>query len=256
MNPFHGRRFRSWMSGSLAAVMALSVIAPGFAEKKLKNLEKPITVQLTTPLAVDPANESEAGKPFEGVLTEDHIYKSSTLPAGLAIRGHVSYSEPSQRLARPGFMVLKVDEAVFPTGETVNFKSDAYETPDEDLHHPKGKTIGKVAKDSVPYIAVGLADGIPLTAATNLPGLAVLGISIGARMTLGTIFEFAEKENGREHWPTPGRAGYGMLRGTGLTAVAYVLGRAENPDFQPGDDIEVYLDPKGLEELYHQSESL
>ncbi len=243
---------RSKAGTRLVALMTLASLAistfPGAAwaqeteqPLELKRLKERIPVELKTPLSI---GETHAGDAFETVVTENIMVDDKELPAGTTLRGQVTRVSPSKNFGRPGYVRLDVEEAVFPNGETVRL--EGYAKKEQTLHHPKGRTVFQLVRGAVPFTAVSVADSIPLTYATSLHSGIIVAISLGARMTVGAIWELCKKDNRS----APHKVGYGMFRGTGIPGGYQFVTKSPAPDFQPGQTIGMPMDDKQAKDLF------
>jgi hypothetical protein len=210
----------------------------------LKKLTTPLCMVCETPLVPDLKSIEPK---FHFVVAKSYTYQGQLLPAGTRLEGKVIRLTRSRRLDRPGYLDWQVNQVIYPDGETATLASSEDLQPR--LHHPKGITQGHAVKSATPFLMVSSADYIPLTLATNMPSLAVAGISMGARMLYGATHETLIKKEGRDR-PLYRKIGYGMLRGTGLPAI-YTLTKA-TPAFRcrTGDALMVEFRPETVDQLF------
>jgi hypothetical protein len=190
--------------------------------KAVKDLRDPVTVEVQSVLSVKQSKENDV---FEATLDQDYASGDRLIPKGTVIRGFVTEVKPSRHFGRPGSVSISLKEAVLPSGEVHSFKVPQTSV----VRHNKAATVPKLLRNALPFMAVGLADGIPLAAATDLAAYVVMPISAGARMTAGAIWEGSKKDDRPMHH----KIGYGMLRGTGFTGVKAFVTKQPEPNFMP-----------------------
>jgi hypothetical protein len=205
-----------------AAVWAEEQSSPINTAKTLHDLRDPVTVEIQSVLSVKQSKENDV---FEATLDQDYASGDRVIPKGTVIRGFVTEVKPSRNFGRPGSVSLSLKEAVLPSGEVHTFKVPQTSV----VRHNKAATVPKLLKNALPFMAVGLADGIPLAAATDLAAYVVMPISAGARMTAGAIWEESKKDDR----PMYRKIGYGMLRGTGYTGAKAFITKQPEPNFVP-----------------------
>ena len=222
------------IAAMLLTLTVVTSLSPVWAEQTLKNLDRPIEVQLQSSL--DGAT-TQVGQPFEAVTAEDYVYKGTSLPAGTRVSGTVAKVKESRRFARPGYFVLDVDKVTFPDGKVVDVTGETMDV-DKKAKDPDSTTFGDIVVKQLPLTAVSLGTSIPLNAATDLNGGVVFAIAMGARMVTGAVLELFDKDNTRGPM---GDIGYGMLRGTGAVTAYNFLKKDEAPQLTQGETIRLYL---------------
>lgn len=229
----------AWLMMALF-VLTQSAGVPAQADTKaLPDLSDPVTVEVQSVVSVKESHEKDV---FEAVLDHEYTNGDRTIPAGTKVRGYVTSVKPSRNFGRPGSVSIALKEAVFPNGDVHEFKVPHTAV----VRHEKAATVPKLLKNALPFMAVGLADGIPLAAATELGAVVVMPISAGARMTAGAIWEGSKKDErhiGR-------KIGYGMLRGTGFTgARAFVMKQPET-NYSPADHTKIKLGKQNTQDMF------
>lgn len=204
------------------AVWADEQSSPLNTAKEVKDLRDPVTVDVQSIVSVKQSKENDV---FEATLDQDYTSGDRVIPKGTLIRGFVTDVQPSRNFGRPGSVSISLKEAVLPSGEVHTFKVPQTSV----VRHNKAATVPKLLRNALPFMAVGLADGIPLAAATDLAAYVVMPISAGARMTAGAIWEGSKKDDRPMHR----KIGYGMLRGTGYTGAKAFITKQPEPHFVP-----------------------
>lgn len=239
--------FANLTAASLSLLLFSSIfMQPAFAAKTLKSTNEPFQVKLET--ALD-SRLTEDGSPFEAVLEEDYEYKEGIIPSGTRFKGNVSKSQESRRLLRPGYLVLNVQEVVFPSGETHQLSLvKGVGAQGQKITHHRAKTVMKFAKDSLPLYLAYYGAWVPLTFGTNLGALVVTPIDVGARMAAGAVHEVIRNDD-----PTKSvaqKVGYGVYRGTGIPGALGVFKTDKEAHFDVGANIPLKLEPDAVNGLF------
>jgi hypothetical protein len=241
-------------TGLMVALTALAVTgaAPelSWADQHLRNLKRPVTVQLDTPVQ---SVNTTTGQPFAAKLAEPVHYKNMTLPAGTEFRGHISKVQHSRHFGRPGYVILQTDSATLPNGQTLNLESGKYEPRNRALHHPDTETFVESVAIQVPYTMCSLAVTLPLLYGTEARWQPLLIVGEGVRMLVGSLFGLVRPKFRNE--PVPRKIALGALDGSGVPRVMNFLERAPEPDYKPGDQVKLYLPPQGLNDLFRSSQT-
>ncbi len=221
-----------------------------YSEKRLAQLDSPLTVQLKTAL------QAKANQGFEAVLTEDYLYRKQVLPAGTLLRGRVAQIQEPRHFKRSGYLILSVDEARFPSGQGVQFKVG--EPPQGELTkklkkrgtHQKGSFKRKFFRYTLPITAVGLTTSLSLRFGTDLSFYATYPITTAAKMATGTTMEFIYDD----HDGAKDKILWGMYRGSGLPTLVSIgkMGKRGPavPSYQAGDNLVIDIHPDGMEKLF------
>jgi hypothetical protein len=106
-------------------------------------------------------------------------------------------------------------------------------------------TVNKLVRNALPFTAVSVADSIPLSAA-GVNSFIIAPISLGARMTVGAIWEGCK----RDERPLHRKIGYGMLRGTGIPGAVSFFKKSPEPDINAGQLVKLNLDKEKTEDLF------
>ncbi len=239
-----------------AAVLALSLILAGngltadvSAKTKLKSLDDPLTVQLQTPIDGETV---ESGTPFKAILTEEYEYDGRNLPAGTLFEGEVHKAKESRHVMRPGYVILGVTKVTLPNGRTVTFEPTDPGNLSDTIYHKDSNNPRKVAKNSWPFAAVNAAVTVPLQYAGNWSNMQAFPVAMAAKMGLGVAREYYRDDKPKDR-PNGHKVGYGILVGTSLPGICFVLANRPEPDLNPGDNVAIYLDSTGLGELFAYS---
>jgi hypothetical protein len=240
------------MNKAVAALLALSfccasILGSGAdAKQKLDSLKSPLTVQMAS--AID-GTSAQPGDRFTAVLTEAYEYRKMELPAGTRFEGEVVKVNDSRHVARPGYVVLQVTRATMPDGYTIGFTPAEFPDHDDPIYHKDANNIRRLARDSWPFIAVNTAIQVPLKVACGFSGAETLPLAVAGKMALGVGREYIRDDKPKDR-PDSHKVGYGMLVGTGLPGLLFMLAKRPEPNLQPGDNVALYLEPKGLRELF------
>lgn len=242
----------------IVAVLALSfmLVTHGVgtevaAKTKLKSLNEPLTVQLQT--SID-GKTVETGTPFKAILTEEYEYDGQSLPAGTVFEGEVHKSKGSRHIMRPGYVVLGVNQVTLPSGRSVSFEATDPENLSDTIYHPESNNPRKVARYSWPFVAVNAAVTAPLRYAANWSSAEAFPLAVAAKMGLGVAREYYRDDKPKDR-PNGHKVGYGILVGTSLPGICFILANRPEPELKPGDNVEIYLDSTGLNELFAYSEN-
>lgn len=220
------------------------------AKTRLESLNDPLTVQLQT--AID-GETVETGTPFKAVLTEEYEYDGQTLPAGTVFEGQVHKTKESRHVMRPGYVILGVNQVILPNGRTVAFEPTDPENLSDTLYHKDSNNPRKVAKNSWPFAAVNAAVAVPLKYAGGWSSMQAFPVAMAAKMGLGVAREYYRDDKPKDR-PNGHKIGYGILVGTSLPGICFVLANRPEPELNPGDNVEIHLDSTGLGELFAYSE--
>lgn len=247
MSCFVKKALRHWFaSGMILSVIANAGILPCQAGQVIKNPKHPLDVRLKTDVWGSKAAE---GQIFEAELGDNLRYKNWSLPAGTMFRGQVSVVKHSKHLGRPGYVVLNVDEAQLPDGTRFDFDPQLYKPRKAKLHDKNSLTMKQTVFQQLPSTALGLGATLPLTITGSVGGLAAVPIGLGVRMLSGSTFALSEKSKYKNQ-PVPVRVANGALDGSGLIRMLGFLNKYPEPEYKTGDTIKLYLNPKGLRELF------
>ncbi len=230
----------------LAALLiaALSVPLPVSAKQTLKSLKEPLTLQMTMALE---GKATVEGDMFQAVLTEDYDYEKWTLPAGTKFSGRITKSKTSHHMARPGYVVMDITEATLPDGTSVALAD--YQNRNKPVVHKDANTVKRVVYNGLPFFLVNAATTLPLRLVTTVPGMP---IGFASKMALGVAKEYHRKDKDKNR-PNGHKVGYGVLVGTGLPGIMFTAAKRPEPDLKAGDNIDVYLEPEGLLQVFEAS---
>lgn len=231
----------------VATAMLLSV---SWADQTIRNLKRPIQVQLETP--VQSANAS-IGQPFSAKLVEPAHYKNLTLPAGTEFKGHVAKFGHSKHFGRPGYVVLQTDEAALPSGQTLTFDPAKYKPTTRALHDPSAETFFQSVGIQSLYTACSLGVTLPLHYAGEVDWVPLLAVGEGVRIAAGGLFGLVRPKFRNE--PVPRKIALGALDGSGVPRVVNFIGTYPEVDYHPGDSIKLYLNPQGLGDLFQSGKT-
>lgn len=238
-------------AGFILTTLAISSLAaPAWADKVLKNLREPISVQVQSEYDSKTTNKGQA---FQGVTTEDYVYQNSTLPAGTVFKGFVQEVKPSRRYARPGYFVMDIQQVVLPSGEShqmslvqgMGAESQGVDT--KKINNKKARTVKRFVKESLPMQLASSGTSIPLGVATSLNGGIVFAIATGARMTAGAVVELMKDE--RQNGVTD-KIVYGMWRGTGIPGTYEFFNKDKQAHFNEGAMMPLRMDPDAVKGLF------
>jgi hypothetical protein len=211
---------------------------------ELKKPDKTLYVTCKDGLTSPKAANATPDDTFTMALAYDTTYAGHTLPAGTEIDGQILKHRESRFLGHAGYVDWKILGVRYPDGHSLLFQDESRPSPHEiRIHHPKSYTSKTMARGAWPFTVVGVADTIILGAATNLSNLAIMPISVGARMALGSIMETTRKPKPDE---TDDRsfmhkAGYGAWRGTGLPGLYKFVKRSPEAACDPGQPFRIRL---------------
>jgi hypothetical protein len=213
---------------------------------RLNVSKAPIWVQLKTP--IDVANTPK-GSSFEGITKENYYFGKNGLPAGTKLSGTIISIKPSRRLGLPGYAQFLLSKAVFPSGHYVALKN----VRTRKLHNPNAVTMAQVLESGFIFSAGSNVINLPLSIATGLSNIAVMGIGTATRLVEGTLLELTPSErhyhNYRGHNAAQ-RVSHGLLRGTGATGVYYLAIKPKNPNFRMNAMIPMRFEKAGLQNLF------
>lgn len=245
------RPWKRLMSGFLAIASSLAVL-PVCAETVLESPKEPVQVELKTTIDLENAR---FGDSFEAVIPDAYSFEQKQLPAGTVLSGTIKRTRLSRTLAMPGYVELDIEKATFPSGQTYDFEKDI---SSKKIMHEDAVTARQIGKSALPFTLISAADAIPLKYAAGMSSWIILPISLGARMVLGAALEHTKGERRwhekRQHRSASLRYGHGVLRGTGLTGVYYLLHPSPNPDLAAGKTIPVHFSEEALNGLFAAGE--
>ena len=236
---------RRVLAGALALGLFGGLMPAAFAEQVLEDLDDPVTVQLQTPIS---STGSKVGDEFAVTLADTLRYANWTIPSGTVIRGNVAKANSSRHFSRAGYVQLQPNTATLPNGTVYDFKPTVNDPSKKKLHHPGADTFGDTVKEQLPFTAVSLGTSIPLRVATDLPGIAVSAIALGARMTYGMIE--AQWKDDYDNMGFFERTGRGAFRGTGIPRIYKFLSKEPEAVYAAGDQVPMYFNEDALEGLF------
>lgn len=219
-----------------------------WSERLIASERDALQVHLTQGVA---SAQAKHGDTFEAVLTDDHRYQTHQLPAGTRLFGQVSSARPSMIFGMPGYVVLDVQHLTLPSGQRIALDSQSSRR----IVHPKANKFSKLIKSGIPFSALSVAESIPLKYAAGFSTLSIAPISLAARMALGVGLELYQKDDRQDMYqdkphPNASRIGYGMLRGTGLPGLYYMLTPSPEPDLNAHASIDLHFDQPTLQRLF------
>jgi hypothetical protein len=226
--------------GLLAATLTLTMQANTLlanAEKELADLNDPLLVQVTTPVN---ATDTEEHTQFSAVLTESITHNDYTLPAGTIFNGEIEKVTESHMFARPGYVKFNITEVAYPNGTSININN---QHKSQKLYHEDANTVKKAASTAWPFAAVNAAITFPMRI-LGIPG--GFPIALAAKMGLGVTQEINKKKHEEDNRKTQQKVGRGMLLGTGLPGAVFIISKRPEPEINPGDDIQLFLDPENM----------
>lgn len=224
------------LAGTVIVTTLLSNVSPLMAETTLNDLKDPLHVQVTTPIH---GEATAIGSPFSAVLTETVAYEAQELPSGTVFNGTIEKTTESHMLARPGYVKFSITEVAYPNGHTVDL-TDAEQT--QKLYHERANTPTRAAKTAWPFAAINAAITLPM----RILGLdGGFPIALGAKMALGVTRELTSKDPDDTR-NTQQKVGKGMLIGTGLPGAVFIMSKRPEPEMNPGDDLQLFLDPDNM----------
>ena len=241
-----GRRLACPLLSLSLIIAALTIATPNSdAQHELKSLKEGLSIQLQTDIDGETA---EKGDIVKGILVEDYVYNGMTLNAGTKFSGTVNKTKDSHHLARPGYIVLHVNQATLPNGHTMGFQED--DNHNKPIYHEEANTPKRIVVKSLPFFLVNAATTLPLRVASTVPGLP---IGFASKMALGVAKEYWRKDKDPNR-PNRYKVGYGMLVGSGIPGIMFIGAKRPEPELKSGDTVDIYLDPDGLEELFKASQ--
>ncbi|HEY9685347.1 MAG TPA: hypothetical protein V6C52_00070 [Coleofasciculaceae cyanobacterium] len=224
---------------------------PAQAEQVLKHLGDGIPVTLKTEINGETAT---VGQPFEAELLQNIQYKDWVLPVGTDFRGQVAKVAHSKRFSRPGYVVLQVQEATLPSGQTFAFDESKYKPTSHKITAGDAKTFGENILIPLPYTAAGLGTTIPLVATGAVSTLSALPIGLGVRMATGATTGLFRHGGDYANKAAAERFARGALDGSGIpTVVRMVAVKEPNPVLCAGQQISLYFNKDGLQDLFQTS---
>ena len=222
----------------------------GWADQHIRNLKRPLTVQLQSPVN---GNTATVGQPFEASLSEPVHYKNLTLPAGTHFKGHISKMGHSKHFGRPGYVVLQTDEATLPNGQALSFDPAKYPPREKDLHYKYAETFLQSVVYQLPYNAVSAGVTVPLHYAADVAVGPLIAVGEGIRILTGAIIGPFRPRFKNE--PMPRKIALGALDGSGFPRLVGFIDKYPEPEYQPGDLVKLYLNPNGLNDLFRNGQS-
>jgi len=240
------------IAAGLLLNMAVTVALPNasWADQTIRNLKRPVAVQLETPVQNATAT---VGQAFAAKTTEPVHYKNYTLPAGTEFKGHITKLAHSKHFGRPGYAILQTDSATLPSGQTLNFDSAQYKPRNRALHHPDTETFLQSVAIQLPYTLVSMGVTLPLYYVFDVDWRPLLLVGEGVRIAAGGLFGLVRPKFRKE--PVPRKIALGMLDGSGIPRVVNFIGTYPEPDYHQGDQIKLYLPPQGLNDLMQASKT-
>jgi hypothetical protein len=232
----------------VAALFTTGAVSAAHAANVLKNNKEPLMVEVKNTLD---SQSAKNGDVFEAVLPEDYQYNNTILPAGTRFKGTVSKSSESKRFARPGYVVLNVQEITLPSGENhqLALLEGMGSAETKKINNKKARTLKRFITQSLPMQLAGMGTSIPLTAATNMAGGLVAPIALGARMAAGAAVEVAKHEPGDDRNMTDKMA-YGMWRGTGVPGSYEFMTTDKQAHFEVGSRMPLRLTADAVEGIF------
>lgn len=235
----------------IAAGVAISMLlSVSWADQTIRNLKRPIQVQLETPVQ---SGNTTIGQPFAAKLAEPVHYKNLTLPAGTEFKGHVAKFGHSKHFGRPGYVVLQTDEATLPSGQTMAFDPAKYKPTQRALRDPSSETFFQSVGIQSLYTTCSLGVTVPLHYAGGVDWLPLLAVGEGVRIAAGALFGLVRPKFRNE--PVPRKIALGALDGSGIPRVVNFIGTYPEADYHPGDSIKLYLNPRGLGDLFQSGKA-
>jgi hypothetical protein len=224
---------------------------PAQAEQVLKHLGDGIPVTLKTEINGETAT---VGQPFEAELLQNIQYKNWVLPVGTDFRGQVAKVAHSKRFSRPGYVVLQVQEATLPSGQTFAFDENKYKPTSHKTTADEARTFGENVGAQLPFTAAGLGATIPLRATDAVSTLGAVPIGLGVRMATGATVGLFRNGGDYANKPAAYRFVRGALDGSGVpTMVRFVAVKDPEPVLAAGQQINLHLNKDGLQDLFQSS---
>lgn len=232
---------------ALVMLLGLSANTEANAAQVLKNAKEPIVIQVQKTLD---SKATQNGDTFEGVLSEDYQYNGAILPAGTKFKGTVSKVNESRRFARPGYVVLNVQEMVLPTGEIhqMSLLEGMGSTRTGKINNKKARTLKRFITQSLPMHVASLATSVPLTYGIGMSSMLVAPIALGARMATGAAVEVAKKDDeGRDFGQ---QISYGLWRGSGVPGTYEFVTTDKQAHFEVGANMPLKLTSDTVEGIF------
>jgi hypothetical protein len=221
-----------------------------WADQVLHSPKQGVQAQLKTDVQGATATQ---GQPFDAVLTEDVRYKNQVLPAGTDFQGEITQVRHSRRFSRPGYVVLHVEQATLPNGQTFSFDPARYTPRDNKLHHPDSLSFAQTVGYQLPYTLVALAVTVPLHYAADVDSLPLIPVGEGIRMGAGALFGLVRPKFRNE--PVARKLALGAMDGSGIPRVVGFFTKYPEPDYHAGDTVTLYMNPNGLKDLLNSASS-
>jgi len=247
MNNYRTALRQAMVSGVLLSMLAGSV-GLGWADQTLHCPKQGIDVQLKTDVQGATAAQ---GQPFEAALTDDVHYKNWALPTGTDFKGEITRVGHSKHFGRPGYVVLHVQQATLPNGETFSFDSAKYKPHDQKVRNPKAETFRQSVFRQTAYSAVSAAVTLPLFYATKTDALPLFVVGEGIRMATGAVVGLFRPKYRSE--PVARKLTLGALDGSGIPRVVGFFGKYPEPNYHAGDTVKLYFNPDGLKDLFQST---
>lgn len=248
MQNFHsmGRRL---LVSALALSLMIGSAGLGWADQKLWSLNSGMNVQLESDVSTKTA---AVGQTVQAKLGQDVHYHDMTLPAGTTFQGHITEIAHSKPLGRPGYVVVAVDQATLPNGQT--FDLSKYPASTRRIHDPEAQPFLAGIAENIPYNLVGLGLTIPLHVAADVSTLSLVPVGLGARMATGSLFGLVRPRY--RGMPVLYKVVKGGLDGSGIPTLVRFVSGAEEPDYHAGDNMKLYVNSQGLHDLFQASSGL
>lgn len=261
MRSSFGVKQRLLVAGLMAAVTGFSTLPPALAEQTLSSADQPLQVKLTTSLN---AETSHFGDKFEGVLTDSYQLGDKALPVGTVFKGSVQSARKSMPLGMPGYVVLEIDEAQFPSGVVHHFEHGSTAPKSARIVNPKASNGKKLFKDSLPYTIISTATSVPLKYAAGFSSWIILPIALGSRVALGVAMQMKNKNQsnvvqnqptGATGTPIATKVKTGIMQGSGLNSAYYFLTAAPEPVLTQGTVIPLHFRSQDMASLFGAGEA-
>ncbi len=233
--------FNTVLAATIGTVTAATLLLPGaYADLTMKDLKEPLPVSLLTSIN---GPETDLTTEFKAKLIEDVGYGENELPEGTLFSGTFTKATKSTHLLNPGYVKFMVDRVTYPDGRILTFNDDVKQ---QKLFHDKANTGRKAAKTAWPFVVVNSIVTLPMKV-MGIPGAAAAGL--GAKMALGVAREYTRddkpKDRLHEH-----KVGVGMVTGTGVPGMMFILSKRPEPELNEGDELNLYLDPDNMELVF------
>lgn len=270
MKPSSRLRQRLLVAGLMAAITSVSTgflaLPAALVEQTLSSADQPLQVKLTTSLNAETAHY---GDQFEGVLTDSYLLGNKALPIGTVFKGRVQSARKSMPLGMPGYVVLEIDEAQFPSGVVHHFEHGGIAPKSARIVNPNAHTGKKLFKETLPYTVISTATSIPLKYAAGFSSWVILPIALGSRVALGVGMQLKNKNQsnlvqnqlGSASTGTPiatpiaKKVKAGVMQGSGLNSAYYFLTAAPEPVLTEGTVIPLHFRSQDMASLFGAGEA-